>query len=305
MIDLYRINLNLLVALDILLAEGSVTRAANKLFLTQAAMSNNLQQLREVFKDELLIRDKNRMVPTSYAISLQPRLHEVLEQLRSVILAGQSFCPKVSQRIFKLAISDYLSSLILPKLLHIFELEAPHLRVMVIPFKYAGMIDNLDQGDIDLMIGKLETRQLDAEKELLFTDQVVCILNPKHALAKQKSLSLDDYLSHDHVALKTAPCETPTLVEEALRPFNATRKIKFATSFMNPMFEIVQASSHLLGTVPATVAKIHEHHYQFVTKPLPFPMPEIEFYLIWHQRHNNDLGHIWLREQLKKITADV
>ena len=88
MIDLYRINLNLLVALDILLAEGSVTRAANKLFLTQAAMSNNLQQLREVFKDELLIRDKNRMVPTSYAISLQPRLHEVLEQLRSVSVAG-------------------------------------------------------------------------------------------------------------------------------------------------------------------------------------------------------------------------
>ncbi|MCX7123961.1 MAG: LysR family transcriptional regulator, partial [Gammaproteobacteria bacterium] len=84
MIDLYRLNLNLLVALDVLLAEQSVTQAAKKLFMTQAAMSNNLQQLREIFKDELLIREKNRMTPTSYATSLQSRLHEILEELRSV-----------------------------------------------------------------------------------------------------------------------------------------------------------------------------------------------------------------------------
>src|SRR4051812_29769674 len=109
MIELYRINLNLLVALDVLLAEQSVTKAAKKLFLTQAAMSNNLQQLREIFKDDLLIREKNGMILTSYALDLQPKLHQVLEELRTVVLAGQRFVPELSQRTFKVGMTDYMS----------------------------------------------------------------------------------------------------------------------------------------------------------------------------------------------------
>lgn len=114
--DLYRLNLNLLIALDILLQEQSVTQSAQKLSITQAAMSNNLQQLRNIFKDELLLREGTRMVLTSYARELQPKLHQVLQEVRSLVEGGQRFIPETSERIYRIAMTDYIASLLLPKL---------------------------------------------------------------------------------------------------------------------------------------------------------------------------------------------
>ncbi len=112
--NLYRINLNLLVALDILLAEQNVTRAAGKLFISQAAMSNNLQQLREILNDELLVRKKNKMLLTNYARTLHPKLRNVLEELTSIIDHDNRFDLTTCDRKFKIGISDHWATLIFP-----------------------------------------------------------------------------------------------------------------------------------------------------------------------------------------------
>ncbi len=301
MIDLYRLNLNLLVALDVLLAEKSVTQAAKKLFMTQAAMSNNLQQLREVFKDDLLVREKNGMVPTSYAASLQGKLHQVLEEVRTLVLAGQRFVPEVSQRVFKVMMSDYMSALILPPLLRMLEEKAPRVKIVVVPTERYPLSEKCYEGEYDLVLCKGDTHHPHIFKTLFFKDRGVCILNPKHPLADKETLSLDDYLAYEHVAICLNHPEVPSLIDEALIPLNKTRRIKMGVPFVGPIFEIIQQSPSLLGTVPERVAKLYQISYDLRIKALPFPMREIEFYLFWHQRYHNDLGHIWLREEMQRL----
>lgn len=304
MMDLYRLNLNLLVALDVLLTEQSVTKAAKKLFITQAAMSNNLQQLREIFKDELLIREKTRMVPTSYAISLQPKLHEVLEALRSVVLVGQSFLPEVSRRTFKIMMTDYMSALVLPKLLKILETKAPGIKIVVLPVDYHRQDTTSSLGDCDLAICKGQYADTHLKKQLLFQDHGVSIINAKHPLAKQKSLSLDAYLAYPHIAICLNNPEIPTLVEEALSKLNRARHIQIGIPFVGVIFQMIQASRELIGTVPQRVAKLYQSQYDFVIKPLPVPIDPIEFHLLWHPRHDNDAGHSWLREALMRCVSE-
>ena len=304
MIDLYRLNLNLLVALDVLLAEQSVTQAAKKLFMTQAAMSNNLQQLREIFKDELLIREKNRMVPTSYATSLQSRLHEILEELRSVVLVGQCFLPEVSRRTFRIMMTDYMSALVLPKLLKSLEEKAPDIKIVVVPIDCNMQSTVSAVSDYDLAVCKGQYADSNMQKKFFFKDSAVSIVNAKHPLAKQEAMSLEEYLAYPHIAICLNSPEVPTLVEEALSKLNRARRIKVGIPFVGVIFQMIQASCELIGTVPEQVAKLYQAQYGFAIKPLPFAMDEIEFNLLWHSRHDNDDGHRWLREELMQCLPD-
>jgi DNA-binding transcriptional LysR family regulator len=302
MIDLYRLNLNLLVALDILLAEKSVTKAAQKLFLTQAAMSNNLQQLRVIFKDELLIREKNRMVLTSFAASLQAKLHHVLEQMRELVENGQQFAAETSNRLFKIAMSDYCSALVLPQLLEKLEQAAPGIKLTVIPADPLNSPQPFENGDCDLALGMLPFTDPAVTKQLLFQDQGVCVMNTQHACAKKPKLSLTDYLAYPHLAItRVGQSDRPKLVEEALAALNVQRNVKIGLPYMEPIFQMIAQSETLLATIPHKVAKRYQNQYHFVIKPLPFTIKPMEFYLVWHRRYDSDFGHQWLRAQIAAI----
>ncbi len=293
MIELYRINLNLLVALDVLLETRNVTRGAEKLFLTQAAMSNNLQQLREIFKDDLLVRKKNAMTLTHYAQDLQPKLHQVLEELKTVVLAGQRFVPKLSQRTFKIKMPDYMSSLVLPKLLPILEAQAPQIKLTIVP---SG-----SEEEADLSLGKLDMTAYEFEKELLFQDKIICIMNKKHPLARKRKISLKEYLNYQHVAIRHAHDRDTSLTDETLASLNVSRPIKVHLTYMGSVLQLIKASENLLGSITEKIAKMYQDQFNFVIKPLPFTMPLIDFYLLWHPRYQNDLGHQWLRKEISQL----
>ncbi|MDO8953694.1 MAG: LysR substrate-binding domain-containing protein [Gammaproteobacteria bacterium] len=296
--DLYRLNINLLVALDMLFAEKSVTQAAKKLFITQAAMSNNLQQLREIFKDELLLREKNHMILTSYAKDLQPKLHQVVEEVRSLVTSGQRFDPMTSQRIFRIGMSDYLASLILPKLLNFLEERAPGIKITVVSIDQLSDAKALENGWYDLAIGKQALSHASAKKHPLFNEKVVCIVNTGHALAKKKAISLQDYLSYQHVAVRVDNPNAQMLIDNALLSLGVERDVKIGLPFIVPMFQLIDQSTTLIGTMIESVALLHQGKYNFVIKPVPFEMPDIDFCIVWHQRYEKDQGHIWLRQQI-------
>ncbi len=302
MIDLYRVNLNLLVALDLLLQKKSVTESAKKIFITQAAMSHNLQQLREIFQDDLLVRQKNYMILTPFAISLQAKLHEVLEEVRSLIEHGQRFDPKHSQREFKIAMSDYMSSLLLPPLLQHLEQEAPGIQITVMTAQHLGDSSAFERGDYDLAIGKVFSHDASLQKQLLFKDQGVCIMGSAHPNAKNKSLTMTDYLVSPHIAvMRTDHPDRPKLIDEALAKLNLQRQVKMSLPYMEPIVQLIAGSVHLVATIPQRIAEHYQRQYSFVIKPLPFTLEPMEFYAIWHQRSANDLGHVWLRESILKI----
>jgi DNA-binding transcriptional LysR family regulator len=301
-IDLYRINLNLLIALDVLLAEQNVTQAAKKLFLSQAAMSKNLQQLRDIFKDELLVREKNRMILTNYASLLQPKLHQVLEEIRNLIENGQRFEPSTSQRSFKIGMSDYMSSLLLPKVLEHLQRKAPGIEIIVMPVEYLGDPEAFEKGKYDLALGKIFGDSPSIKKQLLFKDRGVCVLSKKHPLAKKQNISLEEYLNYPHTAvLRTDNPERPRIIDEALAKLNVKRQVRISLPYMGPIFQLIEASDSLIGTAPQKIALLHQKHYSILIKPLPFDLQEMKFQIAWHHIHESDLGHTWLRNQIMEI----
>ncbi|MDO8953323.1 MAG: LysR family transcriptional regulator [Gammaproteobacteria bacterium] len=298
-IDLYRINLNLLVALNVLLQEKSVTKAANKLFITQAAMSKNLAQLRTIFKDEILIREKNYMVLTNYAEGLKPKLQQILEELRNLIVNGQSFDPSTSKRVFKIGMSDYISSLILPKLHKLLLKKAPGIKISIIAIDHLGGPEAFERGDFDLAVGKDFGANEAVNRQLLFNDNGVCIVGSKHRFAKKKNITLEEYLAFEHVAiLRSDKPERPRLIDNTLLMMGVKRKILMETPYMEPIFQLVQESDRLIGSLPEKIAHHYQKLYKFHILPLPFEIKPMEYYLLWNHRFDNDLGHKWLREQI-------
>jgi len=296
--DLYRINLNLLIALDVLLLERSVTLSAKKLFITQAAMSNNLQQLREIFKDELLMREKNYMVLTHYAKELQPKLHQVLQEVHSLITSGQCFVPEKSDRIFKIGLNDYMASLLLPKLFCLLKKKAPKLKIVVNIMENISAAEPFERGDYDLCVGKAFNPADSIRTHLLYQEKIVCIVNPNHPLAKKKKITLEDYLAGQHVAMCGNNPLHPPIIEQALNQLGFQRDIKLSLPFANPILSIIEKSDALIGTVVQKIAERYQKHFNYIIKPLPFEIPDINIYLAWHQRCDNDFGHQWLRQQI-------
>lgn len=303
--DLYRINLNLLIALDKLLAEQSVTNAAKQIFITQAAMSNNLQQLREIFKDELLLREKNHMVLTGFAKELQPKLHRVLQDLGSLISCGQKFKPETSKRVFKIGMSDYMIALILPKLICMLQRIAPNIKINAISINHLASVEPFEKEEYDLGIGKVYDLPASIQKQLLFKDSVVCILNRQHPLASKKKITLKDYLAHKHIAVCSNDPHFPSIIEQALAKLNLQRDIQVNVPFIVPIFKLIERSNNLIGTIIKCITLPYNDNHCFVIKTLPFKIPEIEFNLAWHKRFDNDLGHQWLRDQIIEIGKTI
>lgn len=299
--NLYRLNLNLLIALDSLLLEKSVTFSAKKLFITQAAMSNNLRQLREIFKDELLIREKNRMVLTQYAKELQPKLHQVLQEIHSLIISGQQFHPETSERVFKLAMPDYMATILLPELTARLKQKAPHVKIIVISLYHLSSTEAFEKGEYDLGLGKLIELGSAVHKEIFFEDKGVMIMNKNHPLSKKKTVTLQDYLSQKHVAMFSDNPHFPHIIEQALRSLGYQRDVQVGLPFIIPIFKLIEQSPHLIGSMISSMAKLYKKNYEFVIKPLPFNMPPIQFHIAWHQRSENDLGIKWLREEIMNI----
>ena len=302
--DLYRLNLNLLIALDVLFLEQNVTEAAKKLFITQAAMSNNLQKLREIFKDDLLIRDKNRMRLSAYAEMLQPKLHQVLQEVRSLIESGQRFEPETSTRLFKVGMPDYLAALLLPKLAAYLQHAAPHIRLSIIPSSHLSGIDAFQRGDYELGLGKAFEITSPIQKKLLFKDTGVCIMSRDHPLAKKKKITLKDYLSNKHVAVHSNHPNFPPVIEQSLGKLGFKRDVLIYIPFVLPIYQIIEESDNLLGTVIRSMTLVYQKKHSFVIKALPFSIPKIDFYAGWHHKYDQDLGHIWLREKIIEIAAE-
>ena len=299
--DLYRINLNLLIALDILLEEKNVTLASKKIHITQAAMSNNLNQLREIFNDKLLIREKNQMLPTNFAKELQPKLRRVLHELGTLVMSSGEFNPATSKRIFKIGMSDYMSAMILPKLTEILESSAPDIKINVVSTSHLNSITSFERGEYDLAIGKVANLKSPVKKQLLYADEAVCILNTKHPLASKVRITLKDYLSLQHVSVRAIHQSLSPVIDQTLSKMGHQRNTEISLPYMLPVFNVIKKSHHLIATILKSIALLHADTYKYVIKPLPFKIPPIEYYLAWHQQFDEDAGHAWIRNQLIKI----
>lgn len=293
--DVYRRDLNLFIALKVLIEEGSVSRSAVRLNLSQSAMSRVLGRLRELLQDPLFIRQGQHLQPTQRAIEISLALNSPLESLRS-LLSPSDFDARYCKQHFVIATTDYAMQTILPYALPRIYDEAPNISIEFPPLQQDQMLNQLTKDGCDMAICRL-TREIEPlQQEKLGLVSVFCMLSGSHPLAN-KEISLDDYLAYPH-ALIAISDGVKALIDNALSD-NPKPKTVLRAYHLEAALAIVDKMP-LIITVPADLAYLVAEKHNLVVKPLPFEFKPFEYSLIWHPRCDHSAAQIWLRNLLKE-----
>lgn len=300
--NLSRINLNLLVVLDTLLREKHVTKASKQLNVTQSTVSAALNQLRELFDDELLVREKNQMILTPKAQRLAPKVNTALQQLKNNIFDETDFDPSSAKLTFTLAMHDYVECLLLPELNGYLSRYAPGIKCVV---KHADTLGEhlfMQPNLIDLGIGLLTAKANHLSSEKLFEENYVCVGNAENPLLK-KPLKLESYLKAEHLSLTDPDNKQQDITDHALSQIGKQRNVILNVTHISAAFYILMNSA-LLAVVPLTLASKAKSLLNLAYQKLPFKAPNITVYQAWHSQFDNDKAHQWFRNTVKTILQD-
>jgi DNA-binding transcriptional LysR family regulator len=296
------LDLNLLLALDALLLERNVTRAATRVGLTQSAMSHKLRRLRELFEDDLLVGGRQGMVPTERALALAGPVRRGLLELRSAIRSTTPFDPATAERDFTIISSDFADFVILPRVLEYLSSHAPHIGLRMRP--PTGEIQQaLEDGSADLVMGRpVEGSGL--KQRVVFEETLVTIIRPDHpALADDgASLPLERYLELGHVMMSSD--DAPGVVDHVLAARGLSRRIVLRTPYFVGLPFMV-ARSQLVAVVPRSLAEEAASVVPLRILPPPLPLPSTRIVMTWHERAHRDPAHEWLRELARRLTVQA
>jgi DNA-binding transcriptional LysR family regulator len=295
------VNLNLLVALDALLDERSVTRAARRMGVTQPAMSNSLSQLRALFDDPLFLRHPHGLEPTPRALALAEPIRQGLRQLSSAFTPTQ-FEPKTAERRFVLEASDYVEFVLLPVLLRRLEREAPGVRVEVRPWGRHQVPSSLARAEADLMIGFYDEVPARHRHQLLFEEEYVCIVRRDHPRVGKK-LTLSRYLELDHV-LVSQRGDTPGSVDRALALRGKKRNIAARVSHFL-MVPMLVSRTDLVAALSRRVVEPFAKPLGLRALAPPLGLPRGKIGQVWHEQLDGDPAQRWFRGLVAQVSGEL
>lgn len=301
-IDLSRIDLNLLVALDALLDERSVTRAAARIGVGQSAMSSSLARLRRLFDDELLTRAPDGMRPTPRALKLAEPLRATLRQVQALVHREERFDPATVERSFTVSLPDSVEVLLGPRLIAQLRREAPGIRLLLRSVDRTRILDELDADRVDLAIGLFSEGQIHHKRRLLYRDSYVVLFNAD-LIGIQPPIGLDDYLRFPHVL--TSLRETAHgVVDDALAQIGRSRILAVTT----PRFLVVPfmvRSAPVIATMHARLATAFGSALSLAVSPVPVPLDDVAVSMLWHASYDRDPAHRWLRDLLVRLANEA
>lgn len=297
--NLRQIDLNLLVALDALLTERNVTRAGERLCLSQSAMSGALGKLRLLFDDELLVRVGRNLELTAYAEEIAVPVRQCLQQLEDLLNSRRPFEARTENRVFRIAATDYAVLLMLAPLVKRLAELAPGISVQFVKLDSAAR-ERLVNGDIDFSImpegveGGLPSMDL-------FQDPWVCILWDKHRSIGTE-LTLDDFMAQPHMAFCIGDDGHASMADEHLARHGYRRNIVATTaSFTNAPF-LLQGTT-MLTMVPRRLAERMQEAARIRLLDIPLAVPPLAEKLIWNPRFTQSQPHRWMRDLLADIAT--
>lgn len=298
-VRLSSVNLNLLVAFEALLEEGSVSRAADRIGLSQPSVSHALRHLRALFDDELFQRGPGGMVPTARARELATQVIPGLANLRLALNDRITFDPATSKRHFTLGLSDIGSFEVLPLLMPHLRRHAPEITVEVADVSAIEAVTKLHAGEIDLALNAFPELPADLLSEPLTPLEVVCLVDRNNPVLKDGALDLGGFLSAPHVAVGS-PSSTVTPPDFALNAMGLRRRVVLHV----PHFLAIPGAivgTDLIAVFDAHAATRFAHLADLVAIAPPIPLQPPMALMVWHPRHNDDLGHIWLRSAMRSL----
>lgn len=297
-LNLFSIDLNLLVVFDALMLERSVTRAGEKVGLSQPATSNALNRLRRLFQDELFTRTAEGMQPTQRAIALFPVVRQILLQIESSLANEPLFNPGKSERIFTIGMSDYSEFIILPKLMQYVGMYAPNIKIRVRIVDRQKAITLLDTDKIDLAVGFFPETSSWHEQKILFAEKFVCVLSRNHPLIQDR-ISLPEYVKADHLLVSLKEDGTGR-VDELLAQKNLKRNIAVTIpNFLAAPFII--ANTHLIATLGERLAKGYSQVLNLQILPLPLALNGFNVSMVWHSKNDKEPSHKWMRSVINDL----
>lgn len=288
-----RFDLNLLVALNVLLEERSVTRAAQRLNLTQPAMSAALRRLRQAFNDELLVAHGKRMVPTPHAQSLAPMVADMIGSAQALIASSTLFDPATSHRAFRIAASDYITTILIRPLLGELATIAPNVRIEIVP-PGPAIEAALERGAIDCAISPEQFQHAGQPQELLFSERYVLLGWSRNPIFS-RPLTQRDYDEAGHVVVELA--DARAVVEDQVRAMGDRRRIEVVTA----SFTIVPwllPDTNRIALVHERLARLFVDKLDLVYVDPPFAIPPMRETLQYHRSRATDGGLIWLKDRL-------
>ncbi|MGF1844952.1 MULTISPECIES: LysR family transcriptional regulator [Vibrio] len=292
--EIYRRDLNLLVALKVLLEESSVSRAAVRLNLSQSAMSRVLGRLRDMLDDPLFTRQGQHLVPTEKAREINSRINQPLESLRQ-LLTPSDFSPLYCDQHFIIATTDYAMQTILPYALPKIYEQAPNISLEFAPLQHEHLFKQLSTERVDMAICRPIGSVAPLKQEVLGLVGVSCLVSKNHPLANQP-LSLEDYVSLPHAMIAISD-GVKALLDNALVN-QKERRMVLRAYHLEAALAIVDKMP-LVITVPADLAYLVAERYDLVVKRLPFEFTPFDYSLIWHSRCDTSPAQAWLRRVLK------
>ena len=297
---LRNIDLNLLVVLDALLTEKHVTRTGIRLHLSQPAISHSLNKLRVLLEDPLLIRQGNEVVLSSLAQNLQAPLKAILGQIETLFGQSIDFVPADSQRTFRLAMSDYGAAIVLPKLLVQLRELAPGTSLVVTQDSRLGMLEQVEQGKIDLAVGVFPTLPADICSDVLFEETFTCLLN-RHSLPDNGVLDLDSYLARPHLLVSTDG-NTEGEVDNVLRARGLQRRVAVNIPHWGAAPGMIADTDLILTVATRTLATLALGD-ALLALPPPMTVAPFNYVQVWHQRFDEDPAHRWLRDLVRQAST--
>ena len=290
-----RIDLNLLVVLDAIYTENGITKAADKLHLTQPAISHSLGRLRELFKDELFVREGRAMVPTPRARGLIEPVRRALRGLEATLNELEAFDPATTQKRFTVAVRDVFESTVLPPLLKRVHRSAPSIDIAAVQIGRRELESELAGGALDAALDVLLPLSDQILHRKISLDPLAVVARRNHP-AVRKGLTLATYLKQHHV-LVSSRRSGPGLEDVELSRQGLSRRIRLRCQHYFAACRVV-SQTDLVLTMPHSYARIVNRQFRNQILPLPFAMPALDAYLYWHANVDKEPANRWLREQL-------
>jgi DNA-binding transcriptional LysR family regulator len=303
--DLQNIDLNLLVILRALLQTRGVSQAAERLGMSQPAVSRALARLRRQFGDRLLVKGNRSMIPTIYASELAGPLEVLLEQAEVFFGAGPMFDPATTTRVFRLATTDYGAIAVLRHVLARMTSQAPRAGLEIISFG-RETFQMLAEGQIDLAFYADDAVPNNLRTADLFTEDYACLIRTGHPLAgrvRNGRIEMDDYLAHDHALVTVAGGRTG-VVDDALRALGHKRRIALWLPYFMTAAVLV-AKSDLILTLPRRAAEVAAGSLGLTSFRPPVALETFGYRTIWHERTHKDAACFWLRQLISKLAVSA
>lgn len=305
MISLNSFDFNLIRSLSVLLAEKNVTRAAEKLGISQQALSHALRRLREHFGDELLLRVGRRFELTPLASALEVPVRELMLQISSTLQTLPLFEPELSTHRFRIAMTDYAHLTLLPKIAQVLAQRAPNISIECFPVD-THVFDSLERGDLEFCVMPrnprpwMQTLQPWFRSQHLFSDDFVCVVDKENPEIGD-TLDMDQYLNAHHAVVQFRS-RGMTIIQDAWIKHKLELKVAVkAASFASLVF--ILPGTRLIATVQRRIANALSPSIAVRILESPLPIEQLHETLDWHERNDSDPAHSFMRSVFAEAAA--